>query len=177
VASVETFRHWPPNCFDKKVHVENFPQKNRQTFRCQVFLDFFFGFLAFSGVSQRWEFKNTTKNVLQKIVSKSSYKKIDKNAKTDFFLVFVSHVFGRFSVRGVQKHQKKFEKTNLSLITDPFWSLTHPPTTGSPICFGPPCIYNPTPAEPRTLRMHRGKKIPKKKAGRACFSGRFIYAA
>jgi hypothetical protein len=44
----------------QKVHVENFSQTNRQKFRCQVFLGFF-GFIAFSGVSQRWEFKNTTK--------------------------------------------------------------------------------------------------------------------
>jgi hypothetical protein len=40
-------------------------------------------------------------------VSKSFYKKIDKKPKTDFFSIFVYHVFGRFSVRGVQKHDKK----------------------------------------------------------------------
>jgi hypothetical protein len=51
--------------FLQKLHVENFSQKNRQKFRCQFSLDFF-GCIAFSGVSQRWEFKNTTKNVWQK---------------------------------------------------------------------------------------------------------------
>jgi hypothetical protein len=53
--------------FLQKFHVENenLFQKNRQEFRCQFFLDLF-GFIAFSGVSQRWEFKNTTKNVLYK---------------------------------------------------------------------------------------------------------------
>jgi hypothetical protein len=33
--------------------------------RCQFFLDFF-GFIAFSGVSQRWEFRNTRKNLKKK---------------------------------------------------------------------------------------------------------------
>jgi hypothetical protein len=115
----------------QKVHVENFSRKKRQQFQCQFFLDFF-GFIAVSGVSQRWEFKNTTKNVLQKIVSKSFYKKIDKKSKTDFFSNFFYHVFGRFSARGVQKHHKKSRGGNLTLVL--FWPLTHPPghppTTG-----------------------------------------------
>jgi hypothetical protein len=44
----------------------------------------FFGFYRVSGVSQRWEFKNTTKNVVQKIASKSFYQKIDKKSKPNF---------------------------------------------------------------------------------------------
>jgi hypothetical protein len=69
-------------------------------------------FIAFSGVSLRWrwEFKSTTKNVFKKIVSKSFYQKIDKKSQTDFFSVLFYHVFGRFSVRGVQKHDKKSRK-------------------------------------------------------------------
>jgi hypothetical protein len=67
----------------QKHHVENFFQNNRQKFRCQVFLDFLC-LIAFSGVSQRWEFKNTKKN----IVSKSFYKKIDQKSKTNFFSIF-----------------------------------------------------------------------------------------
>jgi hypothetical protein len=51
---------------------------------------------------------------LQKNVSKSLYKKIDKKSKTDFFSIFVYHVFGRFSVRGVQKHDKKITSKNKS---------------------------------------------------------------
>jgi hypothetical protein len=31
-----------------------------------------------------------------------------------FFLNFFSHVFGRFSVRGVQKHDKKISQKNLT---------------------------------------------------------------
>jgi hypothetical protein len=45
--------------FLQKVHVENFPQRNRQKVRCQFSLAFL-GFIAFSGVSQRWEFKSPT---------------------------------------------------------------------------------------------------------------------
>jgi hypothetical protein len=42
-----------------------------KTFRCQFFLDFF-GFIAVSGVSQRWEFKNTTKTRLKINIGKKS---------------------------------------------------------------------------------------------------------
>jgi hypothetical protein len=34
--------------------------------------------------------------------------------KTDFFSIFFNHVFGRFSVRGVQKHDKKISTKNLT---------------------------------------------------------------
>jgi hypothetical protein len=50
------------------------PQKNRQKFRCQIFLDFFC-FIAFSGLSQRWlgvqkHYKNLfSKNRVEKLVS------------------------------------------------------------------------------------------------------------
>jgi hypothetical protein len=60
-----------------------------------------FCFIAFSGVSQLLAMdakKNTTKNVFTK-----NRQKIPNR----FFSVFVYHVFGRFSVRGVQKHDKK----------------------------------------------------------------------
>jgi hypothetical protein len=70
------------------------------------------------------EFKNTTK----KVVPKRFYKTTDKKSKTDFFwasvffglkgslsFFFCQHhtaqknqVLGRFSVRGVQKHHKKY---------------------------------------------------------------------
>jgi hypothetical protein len=49
--------------FLQKVYIENIFQKKRQSFDVSFPLGFFFyrGF----GVSQRWEFKPTTKNVLQ----------------------------------------------------------------------------------------------------------------
>jgi hypothetical protein len=46
---------------------------------------------VFPGVSQRWEFKNTTKNVLQKVRVEKFYlyKKIDKNPKPNFLAAVV----------------------------------------------------------------------------------------
>jgi hypothetical protein len=73
--------------------------------------------------------KHYKKRFAKKIVSKSFYKKFDQKSKTDFFSIFFYHVFGRFSVRGAQKHDKKIpKKTNLTPVL--FWPLTHPPTTG-----------------------------------------------
>jgi hypothetical protein len=72
----------------------------------------FFGFIAFSGVSQRWGFKNTQKNVSQKASCRKVFTKIRPKIQNRFFLDF-SHVFGRFSVRGVQKHDKKPSKNEI----------------------------------------------------------------
>jgi hypothetical protein len=47
-------------------------------------------------------------------VSKSFYQKIDKNPKTDVFSVLLYHVFGRFSVRRVEKHDKKISQVVLA---------------------------------------------------------------
>jgi hypothetical protein len=73
----------------------------------------FFGFIAVSGISQRWEFKNIAKNFLQKQscrkVLQKNRPKITKNPKPTFSRFF-HHVFGRFSVRGVQKHHKKYRE-------------------------------------------------------------------
>jgi hypothetical protein len=83
----------------QKLLVENLSRQNRQKFRCQTFpdkIDKNFDasspstsclFYRVFGCSQRWEFKHTTKNVLQKIVSKVLPKKSTKNP-TDFFSVF-----------------------------------------------------------------------------------------
>jgi hypothetical protein len=83
------------------------------------------------------------KNVLPKNCVEKFFKKIDKKIKNRFFLDLFYHVFGRFSVRGVQKHHKKNQKTsktNLTLVL--FWSLTQPPW-GSPTFLGaaPPLAY------------------------------------
>jgi hypothetical protein len=73
-----------------------------------VFLRLYFGFIAFSGVSQRWEFKNTTKNVLQKNrVEKFLQKKSTKKSKTDFILGFVLSRFWAFLGEGSAKTQYK----------------------------------------------------------------------
>jgi hypothetical protein len=82
--------------------------------------------------------KHFKKRFTKKIVSKSFYKKFDQKSKTDFFSNFIYHVFGRFSMRGVQKHEKKNLKRNLTLVL--FRTLTHPPTTGVTDFFLPaPC--------------------------------------
>ena len=65
----------------------------------------------------------------KKAVSKSFSKKSTKNPKPTSSRNLFYHVFGRFSMRGVQKHDKKnIKKINLTLVL--FRTLTHPPTTG-----------------------------------------------
>jgi hypothetical protein len=54
--------------------------------------------------------KHYKKRFAKKIVSKGFYKKFDQKSKTDFSSKFFYHVFGRFSMRGVQKHDKKISK-------------------------------------------------------------------
>jgi hypothetical protein len=74
-----------------------------------VFLSIFWvlnRFMAFSGVSQRWEFKNTTKRFTKKSCRKVFTKKSTKT-QNRLFLDFFNHVYGRFLVRGGQKHAKK----------------------------------------------------------------------
>jgi hypothetical protein len=81
------------------------------------------------GVSRQGEFKNTIKIFLQKVHVENFFQNFDKNFDDSFPSTFF--VFGRFSMRGVQKHDKKnIEKINLTLVL--FRTLTHPPTTGVP---------------------------------------------
>jgi hypothetical protein len=54
--------------------------------------------------------KTLQKTFCKKNVSKSFYKKFDQKSKTDFFSKTNYHVFGCFSMRGVQKHDKKMSK-------------------------------------------------------------------
>jgi hypothetical protein len=91
-----------------------FPRKPTRTSVCQFFLDFFLFDRGFGC------FKNTTKNVLQKNCVEIFTKKLTKNRNSmdfiRFFLdLFFYHVFGRFSVRGVQKHYLKTANFNASL--------------------------------------------------------------
>jgi hypothetical protein len=58
--------------------------------------------------------KALQKTFFKQIVSKSFSKKSTKKPKTDFFSILFYHVFGRFSVRGVQKHDKQISKKNLT---------------------------------------------------------------
>jgi hypothetical protein len=82
------------------------PKKNSISVFPQLFC-----FIALLGVSWRWEFKSTTKNVLQKNRVEKFFKKIDpKNPKPTFSRFVFITFFGHFSVRGVQKHDKKISK-------------------------------------------------------------------
>jgi hypothetical protein len=51
--------------------------------------------------------KHYKKRLTQKSCRKLFTKKSTKKSQTDFFSIFFYHVFGRFSVKGVQKHDKK----------------------------------------------------------------------
>jgi hypothetical protein len=112
----------------------------------------------------------------KKIVSKSFYKKFDQKSKTktDCFSVVFYRVFGRFSARGVQKHDKKYREKK----SDPGpFSASDPPTHhGGPRFFflAAPCIgpwavpgclppsalqggsmWQARACQPRTHQMHR----------------------
>jgi hypothetical protein len=54
------------------------------------------------------------KRFAKKFCRKVFQKKSTKKSKTDFFSIFFYHVFGRFSVRGVQKHDKKISEKKLT---------------------------------------------------------------
>jgi hypothetical protein len=114
--------------FWQKVRVENFPQNFDKNFDVS-FSPTTFVLSHFRVFFSDGSSKTLPKTFCKKIVSEKFYKKFDQKSKTDFFSIFFYHVFGRFSVRGVQKHDKKnIEKINLTLVL--FWPLTHPPTTG-----------------------------------------------
>jgi hypothetical protein len=60
----------------------------------------------------------------QNLVEKFT-KEIDQKSNTDLFSGFLYRVFGRFSVRGVQKHENKYRKNK----SDPgLFSASGPPT-------------------------------------------------
>jgi hypothetical protein len=76
----------PLKYFCKKSMSKNISKSFDKNFDVS-FSSIFFCFIAFSGVSQRWEFNNTTKkNRVEKFLQK--IKKIDQKSKTDFFSIF-----------------------------------------------------------------------------------------
>jgi hypothetical protein len=81
-------------------------------------------FVAFLGGSQRWEFKNTTKNVLQKKTCRKAFTKKSTENPKPIFLYFLYHVFGRPSVRGTPPRYKKPKKDKTRIF---FWPLAHQP--------------------------------------------------
>jgi hypothetical protein len=90
--------------------------------------------IAVSGVCQRWEFKNTTKNVLQtKSCRKAFTKKSTKNPKPIFSIFLITFLgvsrWGEFK----NTIKKIYHTKNLTLVL--FWPPTNPPTTGVTDCF------------------------------------------
>jgi hypothetical protein len=87
------------------VHVETFPQKVENVFDVSFSRLFFVlsRFRVFLGAGSS---KTLQKMFCKKTVSKSFTKKSTKNPNCFFSLLFYP-VLGHFSVRGVQKHDKK----------------------------------------------------------------------
>jgi hypothetical protein len=94
-----------------------------------------FCFIAFGGLLSDGSSKALQKTFYQKKSCRKVLQKIrPNNPKPIFSRNFFYHVFGRFSTRGVQKHDKiNIETNNLTLVL--FRTLTHPPTTGVPDFF------------------------------------------
>jgi hypothetical protein len=86
-----------------KVLVENFSQNFDKKIDVS-FSSTFYVLSRFRVFFSDGSSKTQQKMFCKKIVSKSFYKKFDQKSKTGFFSIFFSHVFGRFSMWGVQKH-------------------------------------------------------------------------
>jgi hypothetical protein len=117
--------------FLQKVHVEKTIKKFDKNFDVSFFSAFF--------VLTRFRvfFSDGSSKTLQKtFYKKNRVEKFLQKIRNRPFLKKNYHVFGRFSMRGVKKHDKKhIEKTNLTLVL--FRTLTHPPTTGATDFFFP----------------------------------------
>jgi hypothetical protein len=136
--------------------------------RKQVFRRFFYS-IAVSGVSQRWEFKNTTKNVLQKQSCRNVFTKHSAKNPKPIPSPYFYHGFGRFSVRGVQKHDMNKISKNKS-DPGPFLASGDPPTHhgGHRICLAAPCrTYRRIEKKKNTavLTAHRKHKLRRSTAG------------
>jgi hypothetical protein len=123
----------------QKVHVENFSQNFDKNFDVSFSSTFFvlsrFRVFLSDGSSKTLQKTFCKKNhTCQKVFTKNS----TKNPKPTFSRNLFYHVFGRFSMRGVQKHDKKYQKNK----SDPSpFSYFDPPThapRGSPIFFWRP---------------------------------------
>jgi hypothetical protein len=109
--------------FLQKVHVENKLKNFDKNFDVSFSSTFFvlsrFRVFFSDGSSKTLQKTFYKKNRAEKFFTKNS----TKNPKPTFSRILFYHVFGRFSMRGVQKH-------DLTLVL--FLTPTHPPTTGVP---------------------------------------------
>jgi hypothetical protein len=111
-------------CFLQKVHVENIFQRNTQEFRCQ-FASIFV--VAFSGVSQRWEFQKTTNKKLQKNRVEKFLQK-NRQKKTDLISRFCLSRFWAFFGEGVTGVQNQHKKTSGKTSDPGLFSASDLPT-------------------------------------------------
>jgi hypothetical protein len=113
--------------FWQKVRVENFPQNFDKNFDVSFSSTFFvlshFRVFFSDGISKTLQKTFCKKNRVEKFLQK-----IRPEVQNRLFLDFVYHVFGRFLVRGVQKHDKKYLKQKS--VPSPFLA-SDPPTHGS----------------------------------------------
>jgi hypothetical protein len=101
----------------QKVHVENFSRENSQKIDKNLDVSFSstfsvllrFQVLLGDGSSKALPKTFYKKNRVEKFLQKNRQK-----IQNRFFLDFFYHVFGRFSVRGVEKHDKKISPKNLT---------------------------------------------------------------
>jgi hypothetical protein len=99
--------------------------------------------------------KHYKKRFEKKSCRKIFTKNLTKNPIPIFFLIFLNHVFRRFSVRGVKKHDKKYRRNKSHLIpfsySDP---LTH--HGGRCLFFWPapwPTAHSPQPTVTPTVAV------------------------
>jgi hypothetical protein len=90
----------------------------------------------------RWDFKNTTKNILQgshkTVVSKGFYNKNRQKPKTDCLSALLSRFWAFLGEGSSKTPQKNVKKRYLTLVI--FLPLTHPLTTGvTDFCLVAPC--------------------------------------
>jgi hypothetical protein len=95
--------------FWQKVRVENFSQNFDQNFDVSFSSTFFvlshFRVFFSDGSSKALQKTFYKKNRVEKFLQK-----IRPKVQNRLFAIFFYHGFGRFSVRGVQKHDKKYRK-------------------------------------------------------------------
>jgi hypothetical protein len=102
--------------FWQKVRAKTFPKISTKI-SMSVFRRVFLFYRIFGCFFSDGSSKTLQKTFYKKIVSKSFYKKFDQKSKTDFFSKSFYHVFGRFWLRGGQKHDEKYiEKINPTLV-------------------------------------------------------------
>jgi hypothetical protein len=107
--------------FSKKID-KNFDVRSSSTFFVLSRFRVFLSDRSSKTLQKTFGKKNRVENILQKF---------DQKSQTDFFSISFYHVFGRFSVRRVQKHDlKKYRENKSDPI--PFSCSDHPPTTGVP---------------------------------------------